>query len=133
MSYCNYNLPNFLQQYFLILRLLEIKNTVQLFLISRLQSSLTPKPPKRSNKTQAFTSGYRLDGEYFFDERVILSSSIPSNIFHSFRIVIDKASVQSTKVFLDETRWLKGVIDLFMLNYYEDIISNSGFQKIFNS
>ena len=71
--------------------------------IFRLHNKLIPNPPRPSNNTQAFTSGYRLNGEYFFDERVVLSSTIPSNIFHSLRMVVDKASVQSTKVFLDDT------------------------------
>ena len=64
---------------------------------------MTPNPPKHSSKTPAFTSGYRLNGEYFFDERAVLNKSVPSNIFHSLRIVVDKASIQSTKVFVDES------------------------------
>ena len=68
----------------------------------RLHSTVTPDPPKLSNRAPKFTSGYRLNGEYFFDEPVVLNKTIPSNIFHSFRIIIDKESIPSTKVFIDE-------------------------------
>ena len=46
-------------------------------------------------------SGYRLNGKYFIDDRISLNKSVPGNIYHSFRVVVDKTSVQSTKVFLD--------------------------------
>ena len=48
-----------------------------------------------------FTPGYRLDGEYFFDDPIPINKTVPGNIFHKLRIVIDMMSVQSTKVFLD--------------------------------
>lgn len=32
-----------------------------------------------------------------------MNKSIPSNVFHSLRLVVDKASIQSTKVFIDES------------------------------
>merc|ERR1712179_707764 len=63
------------------------------FVYLELHETLIPDPPPLSNKTPSFTSGYRLNGELFFDERVVLNKSIPSNIFHSIRIVIDSASI----------------------------------------
>ena len=61
------------------------------------------EPPKSSNKSTnaALMSGYRLKGEYFLDDRIFVNRPVPGNIFHSFRVVVDKTSVQSTKVFLD--------------------------------
>lgn len=60
-------------------------------------------PPDFTNKSigAAFIPGYRLNGEYFLDERIAINRSAPGNIFHSFRVVVDKSSIQSTKVFLD--------------------------------
>ena len=61
-------------------------------------------PPKSSNKRNdaALMSGYRLKGEYFLDDRISINTSVPGNIFHSLRVVVDKTSLQSTKVFLDK-------------------------------
>jgi len=73
------------------------------FLYLELHNDVPSEPPKLRNITQAFISGYRLNGEIFFDERVILETNIPSNVFHSLRIVIDKSSIRSTKVFVDDT------------------------------
>ena len=53
-----------------------------------------------SNKS-AFYSGYRLHGEYYYDERITINQTTEGSIFHSLRLVIDNNSVQSTKVFLD--------------------------------
>ena len=47
-------------------------------------------------------SGYRLNGDYFHDDRISVNKTIPGNIFHSLRIVVDKTSINSTKVFLDK-------------------------------
>ena len=63
------------------------------------------KGPKKSSKKgndSALMSGYRLKGKYFLDDRISLNTSVPGNIFHSLRVVVDKTSVQSTKVFLDK-------------------------------
>ena len=61
------------------------------------------EPPKLSNKSidAALVSGYRLNGKYFHDERLSINTSVPGNIFHSLRVVVDKNSIKSTKVFLD--------------------------------
>ena len=69
----------------------------------RLHNDVPSEPPQLKNITQAFISGYRLNGEFFFDERVVLETNIPSNVFHSLRVVIDKSSIRSTKVFVDDT------------------------------
>ena len=65
-----------------------------------------PPPPAISNQsratTPAFTSGYRLRGEYYYDERIQINKTVEGTIFHSLRLVIDNQSVQSTKVFLDK-------------------------------
>ena len=65
-----------------------------------------PPPPTFLNQsrttTPAFTSGYRLRGEYYYDERILIDQTVEGTIFHSLRLVIDNQSVQSTKVFLDK-------------------------------
>ena len=60
-------------------------------------------PPKSSNKSNgaALMSGYCLNGEYYLDDRIPVNTNVPGNIFHSLRVVVDKTSIQSTKVFLD--------------------------------
>ena len=46
-------------------------------------------------------SGYRLNGEYFHDERILIKENIDGTAFHSLKLVIDNNSASSTKVFLD--------------------------------
>ena len=48
-------------------------------------------------------SGYRLNGKYFRDDCISINKSVPGNIFHSLRVVVDKNSIKSTKVFLDNS------------------------------
>ena len=50
----------------------------------------------------AFSSGYRLNGDYFIDERTIINKPIEGTKIHSLKLVIDKKSGRSTKIFLDE-------------------------------
>ena len=47
-------------------------------------------------------TGYRLDGEYFLDERVFINKTVLGTTFHSLRLVIDNNSSLSTKVYLDQ-------------------------------
>ena len=47
-------------------------------------------------------TGYRLDGEYFLDERVLINQTVQGTKFHSLRLVIDNNSSLSTKVYLDQ-------------------------------
>ena len=61
-----------------------------------------PKKSSKKGNDSALMSGYRLKGKYFLDDRISLNTSVPGNIFHSLRVVVDKRSVQSTKVFLDK-------------------------------
>ena len=46
-------------------------------------------------------SGYRLNGEYFHDERILINENIDGTAFHLLKLVIDNNSASSTKVFLD--------------------------------
>ena len=61
-----------------------------------------PKKSSKKGNDSALKSGYRLKGKYFLDDRTSLNTSVPGNIFHSLRVVVDKTSLQSTKVFLDK-------------------------------
>ena len=75
------------------------------YLFLRIHGSIPP-PPKLNNQSRttapAFISGYRLQGEYHYDERIIINNAVEGTIFHTLRLVIDNNSVQSTKVFLDK-------------------------------
>ena len=59
-------------------------------------------PPKFGNTTPAFVSGYRLNGEYVLDERIVINDHVDGTIFHSLKLVIDNNAAMSTKVFLDD-------------------------------
>ena len=48
-----------------------------------------------------FTSGYRLEGSYVFDENFRMSQTMHGTIGHTLRLVIDSSSIWSTKVYLD--------------------------------
>ena len=67
----------------------------------RIHDALVPPPPNLVNNTPAFTTGYRLNGEYFFDERIIINQNVLGTTFHSLRLVIDNGSSLSTRIFLD--------------------------------
>ena len=71
--------------------------------LHRIHDSLIPSPPKLGNNTPAFTTGYRLNGEYFIDERVNIDQTVIGTKFHSLRLVVDNDSNLSTKIFLDKT------------------------------
>ena len=66
-----------------------------------------PPPPQLLNDTRAinpaFTSGYRLNGDYFIDERTTINKPIEGTKIHSLKLVIDNKSASSTKIFLDDT------------------------------
>ena len=64
---------------------------------------MIPPPPKLGNNTPAFATGYRLNGEYFIDERVNIDQTVIGTKFHSLRLVVDNDSNLSTKIFLDKT------------------------------
>ena len=74
------------------------------YLFLRIHGSIPP-PPKLNNQSRttapAFISGYRLHGEYYYDERITINYTVEGTIFHLLRLVIDNNSFQSTKVFLD--------------------------------
>ena len=63
---------------------------------------MIPPPPKLSNNAPAFTAGYRLNGNYFIDERITIDQTVLGTKFHSLRLVIDNDSRLSTRIFLDD-------------------------------
>ena len=98
------------------------------FLTSRIHN-VPVLPPKLTNNTPAFTSGYCLEGNCVLDERVVLPLNVQGTLYHSFRLVIDNNSINSTKVFLDGNLVgafqehfaprLKGGV--FVLNKYQSV------------
>ena len=48
-----------------------------------------------------FSSGYRLEGSYIFDENIRIIESFHGTRFHSLKLVVDDNSLWSTKVSLD--------------------------------
>ena len=83
---------------------IHIKNYILSYLFLRIHGSIPP-PPKLNNQSRttapAFISGYRLHGEYYYDERITMNYTVEGTIFHLLRLVIDNNSFQSTKLFLD--------------------------------
>ena len=50
-----------------------------------------------------FNAGYRLHGDYYYDEKILINQTVYGSSFHSLRLVVDKSSGRSTKVFLDDS------------------------------
>ena len=50
-----------------------------------------------------FNAGYRLDGEYYYDEKIVINQTVDGSSFHSLRLVVDNDYGRSTKVFLDDS------------------------------
>ena len=50
-----------------------------------------------------FNAGYRLHGEYYYDEKILINQTVYGSRFHSLRLVVDKSNGRSTKVFLDDS------------------------------
>ena len=108
---------------------------IQFFPTSRIHN-VPVVPPKSTNNTPAFTSGYCLKGNCVLDERVVIPKNVLGTIYHSFNLVIDNNSIQSTKVFLDGN--LVGAFQehfaprlrggVFVLNKYQSV----GLFKNFN-
>ena len=83
----------------------SINICVRITLLFRIHNPVPP-PPKSQNRTDisdpSLGSGYRLHGEYYYDEKVKINQSVKGTIFHSLRLVIDNNAIQSTKVYLDD-------------------------------
>ena len=90
----------------------------------------------RVTNTPTSTSGYSLQDSCVLDELVMITRAIEGTIYHSVKLVIDNNSVQSTKVFVDETLVgsfqehfapkLKGGV--FVLNQYQSTALFKNFQ-----
>ena len=50
-----------------------------------------------------FNAGYRLNGDYYYDEKILINQTVYGSSFHSLRLVVDKDYGRSTKVFLDDS------------------------------
>ena len=50
-----------------------------------------------------FNTGYRLHGEYYYDEKIQIDQTVDGSSFHSLRLVVDNDPGRSTKVYLDES------------------------------
>ena len=50
-----------------------------------------------------FNAGYRLHGEYYYDEKMLINQTVDGSSFHSLRLVVDNSYGRSTKVFLDDS------------------------------
>ena len=68
---------------------------------NRIHNNAVPPPPKSVNSSTSLIAGYKLDGEYFLDERVSINKTVLGTTFHSLRLVIDNDSSLSTKIYLD--------------------------------
>jgi len=66
-----------------------------------------PTPPTLSNLSKTvsptFNTGYRLHGEYYNDEKIVINQTVDGSSVHSLRLVVDNDAGRSTKVFLDES------------------------------
>jgi len=64
-----------------------------------------PTPPTFSNQSKTvkptFNTGYRLHGDYYYDEKIVIDQTVDGSSIHSLRLVVDNDPGRSTKVFLD--------------------------------
>ena len=79
-------------------------NVTRIILCFRIHDTI-PTPPTFSNQSKTvkptFNTGYRLHGEFYYDEKIVIDQTVDGSSFHSLKLVVDNKPGRLTKVILD--------------------------------